>query len=266
VYVADSKAHRIVKFDAQGKLLTAWGSAGSGPGQFNGQTQAPQHFPNSPYGVAVDGAGNVYVSDTWNHRVEKFSATGTFLTQWGSKDQQIGAGAGEFYGPRGIAVLPDGSVAVADTGNKRIEVFSAAGTYLRSIGTSGSGNGQLNEPSGVAADGAGNLYVADYWNGRIQKFTEQGVYLTQWAVPGWSTPGFYTEPYIAVDGAGQVIVPDPTDGRVLVYSPSGVLVAALGSAGSAAGQFSTPLGVAADGSALWVGDQGNGRLQKVALP
>ena len=78
VYVADTQNHRIQKFDASGTFLTKWGSGGSGNGQFI-----------EPFGVATDGSGHVYVADynnnnaPNNHRIQKFDASGTFLTSWG---------------------------------------------------------------------------------------------------------------------------------------------------------------------------------------
>ena len=254
LYVVDNKTNQVFKFDTTGKPLTQWGSLGSANGQFK-----------QPNGVAVDREGNVYVADTWNGRVQKFSSSGGFITAWGSKNGAISAAQGEFYGPRGIAVAPNGDVAVADTGNKRIEVFSSSGVFRFAFGSTGSANGQFNEPAAVVADSAGNYYVADYWNGRIQKFTGKGVYLAQWAVPGWVGQN-YNEPYLAVDARGRIIVPDPTDGRILIYSPTGALISALGGAGVAPGQLTTPLGVTTDGAAVWVGDQGNARIQKLPLP
>ena len=83
-------------------FVTKWGSSGSGDGQFN-----------YPYGVAVDSSGNVYVADTTNNRIQKFSSEGTFITKWGS----VGSGDGQFYYPTGVAVDPLGYVYVADTGS-----------------------------------------------------------------------------------------------------------------------------------------------------
>src|SRR5213593_3819839 len=97
VYVADSANHRIQKFDANGAFLTAWGSLGSGDGQFGG--------PDGPSGVATDGSGNVYVSDTDNSRIQKFDASGTFLTVWGS----YGSGDGQFSFPSGVAADASGN-------------------------------------------------------------------------------------------------------------------------------------------------------------
>ncbi len=255
LYVVDNHANQILEFDQSGKLLTSWGSAGKLLGSSTRRMAS-----------RVDAAGNVYVADTWNGRIQKFTASGQFISAWGSPNGAISAKTGEFYGPRGLTVMPNGNVAVADTGNKRIEVFSPSGSFLFTFGTSGSGNGQFDEPSSVAVDSAGNFYVADFWNGRVQKFDPRGGYLAQWAVPGWGNGGSYTEPYLTINAAGNLIVPDPADAQLLVYTTTGTLLEALGSAGSAPGQFNAPLGLAADGDVLWVGDQGNHRVQKITIP
>jgi DNA-binding beta-propeller fold protein YncE len=103
----------VRKYTTAGVELTHWGSPGSGPGQFA-----------SPEGVAVDGAGNVYVTDTYNHRVQAFTNDGEFLMQWGS----FGSAPGQFYRPKGIAVAADGRIYVCDTWNARVQIFGSLAT------------------------------------------------------------------------------------------------------------------------------------------
>jgi tripartite motif-containing protein 71 len=88
--------------------VSAWGSGGTGNGQFD-----------RPTGVATDAAGNVYVADAGNNRIQKFSSTGAYLTQWGSE----GSGNGQFNGPIGMATDAAGNVYVADAANNRIQKF-----------------------------------------------------------------------------------------------------------------------------------------------
>jgi sugar lactone lactonase YvrE len=122
-----------------------------------------------PTGVAIDGSGNVYVVDSDNNRIQKFTGTGSFVTKWGVS----GSGDGQFNSPSGIALDASGNVFVADSYNHRIQKFSNTGGFLAACGTFGAGNGQFNEPWGVAADGGGNVYIADTFNSRIQKFAFQ---------------------------------------------------------------------------------------------
>ena len=161
VYVADSRNNRIEKFDATGKLLLTWGTFGS----LDAKTADPGTF-NEPWGVAVGADGSVYVTDTWNHRVQKFDANGQFIKMWGIFGQ--GETPDAFWGPRAIAIDKQGRVYVADTGNKRMAIFDANGNSLGSVGTGGSDPGQLDEPVGLAVTSDGTLYVADTWNQRIQ--------------------------------------------------------------------------------------------------
>lgn len=90
-----------------------------------------------------------------------------YLGQWGT----LGSGNGQFSTTLGIAVDSLDNIYVADSGNNRIQVFTASGIYATQWGIAGSGNGQFNSPLGIAVDSSGNVYVADTLNSRIQKFT-----------------------------------------------------------------------------------------------
>ncbi len=257
VYVADSRNHRIQKFTADGLWVASWGTFGGCPER----TPLPGEFCE-PWGVAVGPDGSVYVADTWAHRVQKFSPDGQFLAQWGFSSQ-YGADQrpGAFYGPRGITVAPDGTVYVADTGNKRVQVFRADGVFLRQLGGGGSEPGRLNEPVGLAVGPDGNLYVADTWNYRVQALTPTGQMVRQWPIVGWNNPLAEEKPYLAVDGQGRVYVTDPGHYRVLVFDAQGNYLYSFGQFGFDAASFALPMGIAVgpDG-ALYITDAVNHRV------
>jgi DNA-binding beta-propeller fold protein YncE len=125
VYVVDMGNHRIQKFDTSTnvlpQLLTKWGGS---PAAGHASSPLAQEAGQlrSPWGITVDGAGDVYVTDTGNHRVEKFDREGNFITQWGG----FGNGDGQFNFPYGIAVDARGSVFVVDSGNTRVQQFMPA--------------------------------------------------------------------------------------------------------------------------------------------
>lgn len=244
VFVVDSKNNRVQKFGPDGKVLGAWGSEGAEPGQFK-----------DPCGVAVGPDGAVYVADTWNHRVQKFDGTGRLLTQWKAEPG--------FWGPRGIAVSPDGgSVYVTDTGNKRVVAFGSDGKQRTTWGKEGSKPGELIEPVGIAVDSGGEVLVADTGNRRIQVFNSEGTFVREFQVYGWEE--FYTEPYLAMRGA-DVIVSDSYLHRVARYG-KGQLVQVWGKSGTGPGEFNRPIGVAVDAQgAVYVADTLNNRVQKFVL-
>ena len=225
-----------------------WGSNGTGNGQFN-----------NPFGVAVDSSGDVYVADTSNYRIQKFSSAGAYLTQWGTN----GTANGQFMLPYGVAVDASGDVYVADTSNNRIQKFTSAGTYLTQWGSFGTGDGQFEFPAAVAVDASGDVYVADSSNNRIQKFTSTGTYLTQWGTNGTGN-GQFRYPYgVAVDSSGNVYVADSSNNRVQKFTSTGAYLTQWGTNGTGNGQFSVPDGVAVDSSGnVYVSDTYNNRMQK----
>ena len=120
------------------------------------------------HAVRVENDGSVYVADTWNYRIQKFSPDGKFITMWGNSGQ--GTDPQLLYGPRGIAIDSTGRVLVTDTGNKRVLVYSPDGQYLTQFGSAGMEAGQLDEPVGIALNNDDLVYIADTWNQRVQVF------------------------------------------------------------------------------------------------
>jgi predicted membrane-bound mannosyltransferase/DNA-binding beta-propeller fold protein YncE len=269
-FVADSRNHRILHFDPSGTLIDQWGTpSGNDPNKPN--PSAPPSTFNEPWGVAVGPDGSVYVSDTWNHRIQKFTTAGQFVKMWGVFGQ--GAQQDTFYGPRGIAVDAQGKVYVVDTGNKRIVVFDSAGNYLTQFGSAGLQPGQFDEPVGIAIDSNGIVYITDTWNQRIQSFSPSPDGLTftplrQWDVVGWNGQSLDNKPFIAVDNKGHLFVTDPDGYRVIEYTTDGQLIQTWGDFGSTSMTFALASGIAIDPQAhVWVTDAGNNnRIMRFTAP
>src|SRR4051812_5565081 len=103
-------------------------------------TIRPTTTTNYPNGPAIDHNGNVYIADTYNHRIQVFMSDGTYLRSWGSQ----GHGLGQSGGLSSIATAHNGNVYIADTYNHRIQVFASDGSYLRGWGSEGNGQGQFS--------------------------------------------------------------------------------------------------------------------------
>ena len=118
----------------------------------------------------MDKQNNIYISDTHNHRIQKYSSEGSLIESFGS----YGSNPGQFNLPWGIEISHIGEIYVADWANDRIQRFSSEGEYISTVGSSGKGEGQLLRPSGVAVDEFGYFYVADWGNERVQIFDNHG--------------------------------------------------------------------------------------------
>jgi len=165
-----------------------------------------------PGGVAVDSAGNIYVSDTHRDRIVKFTSQGEPLTHWGHPGDDDGC----FNYPQGLAIDSSDHLYVADVMNNRVQKFAADGTFLKEWGELGSETGQFNRPYNIAVDNSNNVYVVDSENNRIQEFTSDGVYIRAFG------PGRLRSPQgVAVDSSGNVYVGNRPFGRVEEFLPDG---------------------------------------------
>ncbi len=285
-YVADQVNHTIRKVTPAGEVLTLGGLAGFG-GSTNGAGSDARFFV--PQGVAVDGAGNLYVVERGNSTIRKVTPLGTnwavttlagLAFSEGSADG-IGSAA-RFAEPKGLAADSAGNVYVADSNNSTIRRVSPAGsvtTRAGSAGQNGSADGfataaRFNNPTGVAVDSATNIYVADTWNHTIRKVPPARVVtpLAGQAGRSGSADGIGTDARfnypsgLAVDSAGNVYVADTYNNTIRKLTPVGTnwVVTTLGGmsgiygtadgTGSAA-RLSNPNGVAVDGTGnLYVAD------------
>ncbi|NLN69995.1 MAG: TIGR03663 family protein [Chloroflexi bacterium] len=266
-YVADSRNHRVLHFDVNGQYLNAFGAYSAS--DFSKQNIAPAGFFNEPWGLAIGPDGSVFVADTWNHRIQKFSAEGEFITQWG----QFGAAetAHHFWGPRGVAVDHKGRVFVTDTGNKRVVIFDSNGAHLTDFGGAGLGLGQFNEPVGIEVDDAGRLFIADTWNKRIQVMIPDGDTLSYpshitWDIDSWYGESLDNKPFLTIDKNDMVYVADPMLGRVLAFNQYGEFLFAWGGFGSGLDEIGVVGGLAVDPVGnVWVSDARNNRLMRFPI-
>jgi DNA-binding beta-propeller fold protein YncE len=266
LYVADSRNHRIQHLSADGIVIQTWGVFGD-----VSTGNAPGGTFNEPWDVAAGPDGSVYVSDTWNHRVQKFTADGQFIKTWGYFGQ--GEAPEAFWGPRGLAVDAQGRLYVMDTGNKRVVIFDADGTFITQFGVAGFEQGQFDEPVGIDLDTDGNVYITDTWNQRVQVFipSNDGMFYTPyraWDIFGWVGQSLDNKPFLAVSPTnGHVFVTDPENPRVIEFDAEGNIIRAWGEYASNASGFGLASGVAVaqDGS-VWISDGANNLLLRFVMP
>ena len=139
-----------------------------------------------------------------------------------------GSSAGMFDGPWSVAVNERNEIAVTDSYNNRVQIFSSDGTYLRSFGSKGDGEGEFNDPSGIAYLNNGNIVVADSENNRLQIFTEQGEYLTQIGGEGNLDHQFNYPWGLSVDSDGNIVVTDADNKLIKIFTPSGQFLRKFG--------------------------------------
>jgi len=257
-------------------------------------------------GLSVDNEGNVYVTDSGNARIQKFTSDGQFLKTWGVS----GTDNGEFKKPTGIATY-ENNVYVVDSEQARIQVFDSTGKFLQSWGKFGSDQGEFFYPQGISISNDGVVYVADTKNHRIQQFTTDGEFLSSFGIfgPGdgrlrtpvdvalgenyvyVADPGNYKiEKYtfegisvasfdynfggspvrpsgLVVDPDGNIYFTDSYKHRIVKIDPEGTTLKIFGSVGNDKGKFVEPKDIVLDDRGyLFVADFANNRIQKFETP
>jgi sugar lactone lactonase YvrE len=253
VFIADAGTrtpfttnYRIRKVDTNGVMTTV---AGTGVPSFSGDGgPATNARIREADGLAVDGAGNLYISDSGNNRIRKVDTNGLITTVAGGGVSGDGAAAinASLSFPCGIALDGNGNLFIADSGHQRIRRVDTNGVITTVAGKSSAGfsgdggaatNATLNYPQSVAVDGAGDLFIADLDNNRIRKVDAYGIITT---VAGNGSPSFsgdgglatnasISSPYgVAVDGYGDLIIADTGHNRIRQVDPYGIITTVAG--------------------------------------
>lgn len=189
--------------------------------QMTPKLDQPWYF-NSAASIAADSNDRIYIADSFEHQVKKFTSSGVFITQWGWGTP--GTGTGEFNKLEDIAVDPSDNVYLVDQDNYRIQKFSKDGQFLKEWGKKGDGPGQFNFPASIAIDPDGYVYVIDSQNGNVQKFTSDGDFVAKWGDQGPAGEQLDGPTGIAADSSGHIYVADNGNQCVKKYTGDGNLL------------------------------------------
>ncbi len=258
IYIADTQNNCIRKVDGTTGIITT--VAGDGTLGYSGDGgQATSAQLDLPYGLALDGSGNIFIADTWNHIIRKVDvATGIITTVAGTPDSPGYSGDGgqatsaQLKLPCGVSVDGSGNIFIADTNNsviRKVDVATGIITTVAGIpetfGYSGDGgqatSAELNTPNVVQVDGSGNIYIADLYNYRIRKVDGAGI-ITTVAGTGISdytgdggqvTSADLKDPYaVHVDASGNIFITEYSDHAIRKVDTGGIITTVAGTQGS----------------------------------
>ena len=298
IYVVDTRSHRIRRIARDGTISTFAGTGEDGDeGDGGPATRAQLCYPAA---VAADAEGNVYVADSWNHRIRKIDIDGIITTVAGTGAPHSGGDGGpateaQLAFPVAVALDPGGNLYVAESRSHRVRRIAPDGTITTFAGTGVSGYGgdggpasraRVAYPAGIAVDPSGNLYIADSWNHRVRRILSSGVISTvagtgERGDGGDGGPAVQAElaypVAVASDRSGNLyvvsFVPDAGNHRIRKIDAGGTISAFAGDGGrgyggdgdpAPAAQLSYPLGVAADPEGnVYIADSLNARVRVV---
>jgi uncharacterized protein (TIGR03437 family) len=254
VYIADSGNHRVRRVASDGSISTYAGNGAPGFAGDGGAAASAQLY--TPFGLALDPSGNLYIAELGNSRVRKVSTTGTITTVAGNGTTAYGGDGGlavnaQLYYPQAVAADAIGNFYIADTLNFRVRMVTAGGLIATVAGNGTAGYSgdlgqataaQISSPTGVAVDSTGSLYISDgashvrkvYPNGLIDTVAGNGIRGYS-GDGGAATSARINAPGgLSVDSSGNVCFADTANNavRMLQPSPSGIGIAAVVSSAS----------------------------------
>jgi sugar lactone lactonase YvrE len=300
VYFAERDNYRVRRISAATGVIST--IAGTGISGFSGDGGAATSAQLSePFGVAVDGSGNIYIVDTGNNRIRKITAATGFISTIAGSDTATFSGDGGLATaaridiPLGLALDGSGNIYLSEPFENRIRKITAATGFISTIAGNGtygfSGDGaaataaELHEPDDVAVDGSGNVYIGDHSNQRIRKITASTGVISTIAgtgVGGFSGDGEAAKAAqlnfpegVAVDALGNVYIADSYNERIRKITATTKVISTI--AGTTRGfdgdgdlataaQLSTPANVALDSSGnVYIADFNNNRIRKITF-
>lgn len=295
LFIADEGSHRVRKVDTNGIISTV---AGNGSFELSGDGgPATSAGLPSPFGVAVDTGGNLFITDFANHRIRKVESGGIITTVAGNGSIGFAGDGGpanlaSLSGPFAVATDTSGNFFIADQNNNRIRKVNSGGIISTFAGNGtikfgGDGSqavgGSLFSPSGVAADAAGNIFIADPGNVRVRKVDALTGIISTFA--GNGSQGFSGDDgpainaslngpaAVAVDGSGNVYIADGSNQRIRKVDSNGIITTVAGDGNfgftgdgipATSSSLAFPAGVAVDTNGnLFIADTFNSRIRKV---
>ncbi len=256
VWVADRENNCVQVYSPGGTLLRQFGSKYGAPGSGNGQFSDPR-------GIAISSAGNVWVTDLANKRVQEFNEKGEFIRSVTYAGGVLGQG--KMAEPYAVATGPEEMLWVTDIGSHRVYQFKENGTFVQAISSVGPllQEVSLTSPVGIATDRFGNAYVSENSTNQVLEIDPSGKYVNKFGSTGTGQSQFKSVNGLAIAASGNIFAADGENNRVEEFKPDGTFLREFASLGSESKQLKEPRGIATGPeNSLYVADAGNHRIAR----